>query len=164
VSGACELGVCALTLSVLYMTETLGPASDWIRPHFRIHNSGSSTASLEGVEIRYYYSIDGDADQVTQCFYADADVACGNATLTFAAVVPPTPTADRYYAITFASGSVPPSSDSGKIESGFHKDPYSNYTQSNDYSWDASKTSFASHDKVTLYRNGVLLWGLPPSG
>ena len=62
------------------------------------------------------------------------------------------------------SGSVPPSSDSGKLESGFHKDPFSNYTQSNDYSWDASKTSFTAHDKVTLYRDGVLLWGLPPSG
>ena len=39
---------------------------------------------------------------------------------------------------------------------------WTNYTQTNDYSFDATKTSYADWTKVTLYRNGVLVWGVEP--
>src|SRR5262249_27454903 len=35
-------------------------------------------------------------------------------------------------------------------------------TEGNDYSYDATKTSFADWTKVTLYRNGTLVWGAEP--
>ena len=38
----------------------------------------------------------------------------------------------------------------------------SNYTETGDYSFDPTKTSFTDWDHVTLYRNGVLVWGTEP--
>src|SRR5438445_686754 len=36
------------------------------------------------------------------------------------------------------------------------------YTQTNDYSWDATKTSLQPWDHVVLLRNGTVVWGTPP--
>lgn len=38
----------------------------------------------------------------------------------------------------------------------------SNYTETGDYSFDPTKTSITDWDHVTLYRNGVLVWGTEP--
>ena len=42
-------------------------------------------------------------------------------------------------------------------------DDYSNYDESDDYSFDPSRTSFSDWMRVTLYHNGGLLWGTDPS-
>ena len=44
------------------------------------------------------------------------------------------------------------------------KSDWSNYTQTGDYSFDASKTNYTDWSNITLYRNGVLVWGTEPSG
>jgi hypothetical protein len=36
------------------------------------------------------------------------------------------------------------------------------FNQSNDYSWDASKTALAPWDHVVLYQGGSVIWGTPP--
>jgi hypothetical protein len=36
------------------------------------------------------------------------------------------------------------------------------YTQSNDYSFDNSKTTVSTWDHVVLVQNGTVLWGAPP--
>jgi cellulose 1,4-beta-cellobiosidase len=36
------------------------------------------------------------------------------------------------------------------------------YTQTNDYSFDASKTSVTTWDHVVLLQNGAILWGTVP--
>jgi len=46
------------------------------------------------------------------------------------------------------------SSDGGKT--------YPEYMQDNDYSYDPAKTSYADWEHVTLYQNGVLVWGQEP--
>jgi hypothetical protein len=43
-----------------------------------------------------------------------------------------------------------------------NKNDWSNYDETNDYSFDATKTAFSDWNRVTLYRNGVLVWGIEP--
>ena len=52
--------------------------------------------------------------------------------------------------------------NSGQIQSRFSKNDWSFYTQSGDHSFDASKTQFTDWNKVTVYRNGILIWGIEP--
>ena len=44
----------------------------------------------------------------------------------------------------------------------FAKNDWTNYTQSNDYSFSPAKTSFTSWSNATLYRQGALVWGAVP--
>jgi cellulose 1,4-beta-cellobiosidase len=55
-----------------------------------------------------------------------------------------------------------PGGQSGEIQTRFAKSDWSNYTETGDYSFDPTKTSFVDWDHVTLYRNGVLVWGMEP--
>lgn len=50
----------------------------------------------------------------------------------------------------------------GKLQDRFAKADWSNSTETSDYSFDPTKFSFVDWDHVTLYRNGVLLWGTEP--
>jgi hypothetical protein len=43
-----------------------------------------------------------------------------------------------------------------------NKSDWQNFNEANDYSYDGTKTSFADWNKVTLYRNGTLVWGVEP--
>lgn len=45
---------------------------------------------------------------------------------------------------------------------GFHTSPYLPFDQSDDYSYDGMQTSFVDSKKLTIYRDGVLVWGTPP--
>ena len=44
-----------------------------------------------------------------------------------------------------------------------HNQNWTNYNEANDYSYDATKTAFADWNRVTLYRNGALVWGTEPA-
>jgi Cellulose binding domain len=45
---------------------------------------------------------------------------------------------------------------------GFHISPYLPFDQSDDYSYDPKQTSFVDSKTLTLYKDGVLVWGAPP--
>lgn len=45
---------------------------------------------------------------------------------------------------------------------GFHTSPYLPFDQTDDYSYDGDQTSFVDSKKLTIYRDGVLVWGTPP--
>jgi hypothetical protein len=65
--------------------------------------------------------------------------------------------------LSFPTGvTVAADSSTGEIWFGVHKTNWTDYDQTNDYSYDATKTSLADWDHVTLYRNGILVWGVEP--
>jgi hypothetical protein len=54
------------------------------------------------------------------------------------------------------------SGNTGEVQIWFHKSGWTNYTQTNDPSFDATKTAYADWNRVTLYQNGTLVWGTEP--
>lgn len=51
---------------------------------------------------------------------------------------------------------------STEIQTRFSKDNWTNYTQTDDYSFEGTHTSYADWSKVTGYVAGQLEWGIEP--
>ena len=49
------------------------------------------------------------------------------------------------------------------MQNRIHNQNWTNYNEANDYSYDGTKTAFADWNRVTLYRNGALVWGTEPT-
>ncbi|HEX7057422.1 MAG TPA: hypothetical protein VF260_09545, partial [Bacilli bacterium] len=60
------------------------------------------------------------------------------------------------------AGSIIAGGNSGEIQTRINKNDWTNYNESDDYSFDATKTTFANWDHVALYQDGVLVWGAEP--
>ena len=62
-----------------------------------------------------------------------------------------------------SAGSIASSGNTGPIQARFSKTNWSPFNELNDYSYDATATSYSANDKITLYSNGTLVWGTEPT-
>ncbi|GAA0383628.1 glycoside hydrolase family 9 protein [Paenibacillus motobuensis] len=149
-------------LKLQYHANDTNPNDNQIRAQFRIVNTGSESIALSNVKLRYYYTIDGDKPQEFHCDYAY--VGSGNVNGNFVKMSPAAPGADYYLELSFSSGAgvLAPGSSSGDIQVRFNKTDWSNYNESDDYSYDGTQQSYADWERATLYQNGTLIWGIEP--
>jgi hypothetical protein len=72
--------------------------------------------------------------------------------------------ADRYLEVGFTAGAgtLGAGANIGDAQLRLNKTDWSNFTESNDYSWSGTQTSYADSTKVTVYVNGTLVWGTEP--
>ncbi|MGC1375675.1 MAG: glycoside hydrolase family 44 protein, partial [Anaerolineales bacterium] len=147
---------------VQYQAGDTSATTNQITPHFNIFNNSPAAAPLSEFKLRYWYTEDGNKAQTYSCDYAV--VGCANTTGTFVNMSSPTTSADNYLEIGFtaAAGSLAIGGQSDVIQVRINKSDYSSYTQTGDYSFDATKTAYADWDHVTLYHNGDLVWGIEP--
>ncbi len=165
-----------LTVNVVDSTVTVPPTGDLtiqafngntssstngISPKFKLINSGNSAIQLSDVKLRYYYTIDGEE---AQTFWSDwASVGSANVTSQFVKLATPVAGADHYLEVGFTSAAgTLNAGQSAEIQARFSKNNWSNYNQSNDYSFKASGTQFANHEQVTGYVGDELVWGIEP--
>lgn len=165
-----------LTVNVVDSTVTVPPTGDLtiqafngstssstngISPKFKLINSGNSAIQLSDVKLRYYYTIDGEE---AQTFWSDwASVGSANVTSQFVKLANPVAGADHYLEVGFTSAAgTLNAGQSAEIQARFSKNSWSNYNQSNDYSFKASGTQFANHEQVTGYVGDELVWGIEP--
>lgn len=152
-------------LRVQYKTAASNPAGDnHVRPHFNIVNGGTAAVPMSELTVRYWYTVDGSQPQTYVCDWA----ARGNQNVagSFVAVSPARTGADFYLQLGFTAGmgTLTAGQSSGEIQGRFNKTNWANYNETGDYSYDPTKTAFADWTRVTLYRNGVLVWGTEPGG
>jgi cellulose 1,4-beta-cellobiosidase len=133
-----------------------------IKPGLAIINTGTSNLDLSTVKIRYWFT--GDAGATTYSTWCDYALrGCGNLTHRVVAITPKTG-ADHYLEIGYTSGAgtLAPGASTGDGQFRLNKTDWSNFTESNDYSWSATQTGYGDWTKITLYINGTLAWGTEP--
>jgi mannan endo-1,4-beta-mannosidase len=128
-----------------------------ILPYLEIFNGSTSDVPLSELTLRYWLIRDGGT-MVAECDYAvlqcsqikrSVGTACGRG-------------ADTYIEVGFVSGTLGKAKNTGDIQLRLHRSDWGAVDQSNDYSYDATRTSYGDYKRVTLYRKGALIWGEEP--
>jgi hypothetical protein len=132
---------------------------------YQIINTGTVSVPLSSLTMRYWFTNETPADPlVFACDYAL--VGCNNITSKFVVLPSAEPKANTYLEIGFtaAAGSIAPGQSSGEIQTRVHHVNWSNFITTDSYSF-ISDPSFVYKDTqtVTLYLNGVLVWGAEPT-
>jgi len=142
------------------------PTDNNLKPSIRLVNNTPEDIPLSDLKVRYWYSVDTNQTQTFNCDWAS--MGCGGITGTFVNIPNNsanwTSASDTYLEVGFSTsaGTLPAG---GQIDMYLrvNKADWSNYTETNDYSYDGTKTVSSRSDHVTLYRNGNLSWGIEPS-
>ena len=129
-----------------------------------VANGGTVAAPLSSIVVRYWFTNETPTDPLKfECDYAQ--VGCANITSKFVTLGTPVPKANTYLELGFtaAAGSIAPSATTGEIQTRIHHVNYSNFLTTESYSF-ISDPSFVYKPSmtVTVYLNGVLVWGQEP--
>jgi hypothetical protein len=132
---------------------------------FQILNSSTAAVPLSSLTMRYWFTNEAPADPLV--FACDwAQVNCSTITSKFVVLATPAAKANTYLQIGFtaAAGSIAAGQGSGEIQTRIHHVNYSDFITTDSYSF-ISDPSFVYKDapNVTLYLNGVLVWGVEPT-
>jgi hypothetical protein len=132
---------------------------------YQILNTGTTAVPLSSVTMKYWFTNEAPADPLV--FACDwAQVNCSNVTSQFVSLSTPAAKANMFVQIGFtaAAGSLAPGQSTGEIQTRVHHENWSNFDTTETYSF-ISDPSFVYKDTqtVTLYVNGVLVWGTEPT-
>lgn len=149
-------------LELHYKAADTNAADNQIKPFFIIKNKGTAAVNLNELTIRYWYTADSDISATFFCDYAQ--IGSSNVIGKHVKMSEGKSGADSYLEVSFgaSAGSIAAGGNSGEIQTRNHKSNWSNFNEANDYSFNAAHTSYSAWDKVTLYRNGQLVWGTEP--
>jgi hypothetical protein len=141
------------------------PSDPWLKPHINLINQTAADIPYTELTVRYWYTIDTAAPQLFACDSASVGLAgCLNITGTFARVSPARTGADTVLEVGFLPGGGMLVAGGQSLEIGLrvNKIDFSNYTESNDYSYDGTFSVLTDQPNITVYRNGTLIWGVEP--
>jgi hypothetical protein len=149
------------SIKVQFYNQSTATTSNQIYTNIKLVNIGAGAITLSNVRLRYYYTVDGAKPQAFYCDYSP--VGDGNVTGTFVTMATAKTGADTYLEIGFASGAGSLAvGASVTIQARIAKNDWSNYTQTNDYSFNFTATAFVDWTKVAGYVSGALQWGTEP--
>jgi hypothetical protein len=146
-------------IKVQFYNQSTAGTTNLIYLNLKLINTSTSAVTLSDVKMRYYYTIDGGIKpQNFYCIYSS--VGSANVTGTFVTMATPTTGADTYVEVGFtnSAGSLASGGDV-TVQAMISKNDWSNYTQTNDYSFNSTATTFVDWPRVPAYLSGVLVWG-----
>jgi hypothetical protein len=142
------------TLEILYRPAEANNTSNQIKPFMKIYNPGPIPIDLSEITIRYWFTTEGTG--VDEFFVDWAQMGQEHITGSFF---------DGYVEIGFLT-SAPTLNigiDTGEMQIRITKPDWSEYDQSNDYSFDnSSPNDFTQNTRITAYHEGALIFGTDP--
>lgn len=146
-------------LTLDYQNGNQSTSANQLQPAFKLTNTASSPISLTDVTIRYWYTVDTQQEQVFTCDYATID--CTNVRSSIVKMQPALPKADTYLEISFTGGQLAAGTNT-EIKVRVHKSDWSNYDQSNDYSFVPGASNYSPTQQIGVYYKGKLVSGSEP--
>lgn len=145
-------------------------ASKSIRADLEVINDSAVDVPLSGITLRYYYTSEVQRNSEFTCLSDEKDAAstCSDVSVTFpsSSYSSPSGLANAYFEVSFsteptamlgANGGV-----SGRIKLSVQKPKFAVQDLTNDYSYGGDVSALQEWPKVTLHRDGQLLFGTPP--
>nr|WP_258562687.1 cellulose binding domain-containing protein [Nocardioides sp. MAH-18] len=145
---------------VQYENRAVVPTDNALVPTVKLVDVGNVEIDLRRITIRYWFTKD-TVDQELLGFCDYAQIGCEKVRLGFVPVSPARPKADTYLEVEFTGGTMPAEGTTGGINIRVHKANYSEFDETNDYSW-GTNTTFEPNPRITAYLDGQLVWGTPP--
>lgn len=148
-------------LKVQMFNANTSATTNGIMPRIKLYNTGTTAINLSDVKLRYYYTVDGEKAQNFWCDWSSA--GSSNITGTFVKMSAAKTDADYYLEIGFTSAAgTLAAGQSIEVQTRFSKTDWSNYSQSNDYSFNSTSSNYTDWTKMTGYLAGTLVWGVEP--
>jgi subtilisin family serine protease len=147
------------------------PTDEYLLPRLRLFNNTPFDIPYSELKMRYWYTADSYQPQIFMCDYTSSLGGCpNNPNLTGTFVTLPsnspnkTSLSDTYLEVGFnpSAGNLVAGSQLQMYLRVFKSGAY-NFTETNDYSYDPSRPDMARWNRITVYRNGVLVWGIEPT-
>lgn len=157
-----ELKVNAVRIKARYRDNDNRQAfNNTIRHELEILNEGDTTVALNGITARYWFTPENYNGINTSIDYIQK-----SGVLASAVYIPSDASykgALGYVEYRFgaASASLLPAAGSGIIRGRFNNKDYALFDETDDHSY-LPASSWMDNDKITLYRNGILVWGKEP--
>ncbi|QRN95619.1 glycoside hydrolase family 6 protein [Archangium violaceum] len=149
------------TLSVIYRDgDNNAPSNNQVRPHLRVKNGGTTPANLAELKVRYYISLDSPATLQIVCDWAV--LGCSNMSFQAVQLASPRPGATHYLEVSFLGGTLAAGQDTGEIQLRANTSNWTNFNETDDYSFKAGQTAYGENTRITVYRNGTLAGGIEP--
>lgn len=147
-------------LALQYRSADTADNDRQIQPQFNIRNTGKTPVSLSDLKLRYYFTAEGTGTVEAKIDWAQFGIENVQASV----VQHAGSDKSAYVEVGFleAAGTIRPDTTAGNIQLRIVHSDGSAFDKTNDYSFDPAKTSYTEWDKITLYLNGELVWGIEP--
>jgi hypothetical protein len=152
-------------LAVEYLCNATATANSALSYRVKLTNTGDGNLPLNGVSVRYYFTNEPEAPTVVELDYGA--ISAPYESLTMRAVSTctaygPKATANTVCATTLSNVDDLIPGSNLELQLRIHTQAYQTFDQSNDYSFDATKTMYAPWDHITVFRGDMLLAGVAP--
>jgi hypothetical protein len=157
------LTVAPLLVQVQYKDGDNNATNQTIKPILRLANQGPVAVTYAELTARYWLTAENFSGLGTTIDYAA--LGTSRVRTRYVPLAAPRSGAFGYveYAFDPSAGSLTTGGNSGEIQSRLYNTAYGNLNEADDYSFRSGASSFAANDHITLYRNGVLVWGTEPA-
>ncbi|MEI6945645.1 cellulose binding domain-containing protein [Paraflavisolibacter sp. H34] len=137
-------------------------ANNNLRPYLKVVSQDSVPVLLGELTARYWMTTENASSIIANIDWAKMGAAKVKAR--YVGLAAPLQGATGYveYSFDTAAGLLKAGANSGEIFSKVYHSNWKALNELNDYSY-AAHSTFTVHPKVTLYRNGQLIWGVEPA-
>jgi len=153
----------------MYNVNYTNPSSSAMQPNFKIINIGSEPINISDIKIRYYFTTESDKTLIFECHWAQLTKTWQTITNSvanrFVIMTSPVIGATHYAEIGFTNtDAVLMPGQEIEMHVQIHKQDWSSFAQGDDYSFNSTASGYIDWPRVTGYINGILSWGVEPSG